>query len=321
MAMATGIARKFKDMLLALALSGEAALAQAALPILLSERADAPELLLMALHSRSSQVQSLAAAKIVSGGPDSQLMGHLLEVLPNLEEPVHSMISEYLGAGGFDRYWRNYNRLDGEVRQQAGAALQKLDGRLADHLAARLFSPEVSEQLQAVQMVRQLGMVDRFGNTLCQLARHAGRTIRSAAAMALADVKTFDARSTLARCLHDDDERVQANAVEALAAGGGAASIVADKMDSAHNRTRANAIKWLLEAGHPAGPKALTAMLTDTRAAHRLSALWVVKMLRYAGASTVLDQLAIRDTDAKVRARAASVRRLLDMPQTQEAGA
>jgi HEAT repeat protein len=139
--------------------------------------------------------------------------------------------------------------------------------------------------------------------------------------MALADVKTFDARSTLARCLHDDDERVQANAVEALAAGGGAASIVADKMDSAHNRTRANAIKWLLEAGHPAGPKALTAMLTDTRAAHRLSALWVVKMLRYAGASTVLDQLAIRDTDAKVRARAASVRRLLDMPQTQEAGA
>lgn len=318
LAMATGIARKFKDMLLALALSGEPALAQAALPIVFTERPDASELLLMALHSRSPQVQSVAAARIISGGADSQLIGHLLEVMPNLDEPVRGMISQFLGAGGFDRYWRSYKQLDGDVRQRAGAALQKLDGRLAEHIAGRLVSRDVSEQLQAVQMVRQLGMVDRFGNTLCQLARHANRTIRSAAVIALSDVKGFDARSTLARCLHDEDGRVQANAVEALAAQGGDASIVADKIDSDHNRTRANAIKWLVEADHPSGRTALMAMLNDTRVAHRLSALWVVKILRYMPATTLLDQIAVRDIEPKVRARAASVRRLLQMPQPQE---
>ncbi len=77
-------------------------------------------------------------------------------------------------------------------------------------------------------------------------------------------------------------------------------------------------IKWLIESGHPQGRPALAAMLGDTRAAHRISALWVVKVLRYGPAATILDQLAARDGDPKVRARAATIRRLLQINQPQE---
>jgi hypothetical protein len=318
LAMACGIARKLKDMLLALALSGEATLAQAALPIVFAERGDSPQLLLMALHSRNAQVQSVAAAKIMSDGADTQLMHHLMDVMPSLEEPVRTLVSQFLGAGGFERYWQNYKRLDQDLRQRAGAALQKLDVHLVDHLAGRLVGRDVSDQLQAVQMVWQLRLVDRFGDTLCQLARYANRTVRAAAVMALRDLKSFDARSTLARCLHDEDDRVQANAIEALAAQGGDASIVLDKIDSPHCRTRANTIKWLLQARHGRGPKAMSSMLTDPRSAHRLSALWVVKVLRYAPAMPLLEQMSLRDAEAKVRARAAGIRRLLAIDQKQE---
>ncbi len=198
LAMACGIARKFKDTLLTLALSGEPALAQAAMPFVFAQRPDESQMLLMALHSRSKEVQSLAASKIISGAPDSTLTQHLLEVMPQLDESIRGMVGQYVAIGGFDRYWKSYNRLDIDTRQRAGSALLKLDGRLADHLAARLMGRDVSEQHQAVQMVRQLNMVDRFGNILCQLARHANKNVRSAAVAALMLVKTFDARSTLA---------------------------------------------------------------------------------------------------------------------------
>ena len=275
--------------------------------LLLASRLDTAELVLMGLHCRSGDVRAIAIARIMSGGADANITEHLLDVLPSLGEVDQNMVGQYLAAVSFQRYWHSYKKLSPEIRRQAGMALLKLDGRVADHLAGRLAGRDVNGQLQATQMVQQLDLANRFGESLVNLARRGHKVVRSAAAMTLGDVDDYAAASTLARCLDDEDPRVQANAVEALAKKQGQASAVLDKADSPHNRVRGNAIHWLINAGHEQGPMALAAMLTDRRPMHRISALWVVKDLEYAQAITILQQLAATDSDAKVRARAATI--------------
>ena len=309
--MTCGIPQNLKDTLLGLALTGEESAAKAALPFVLGARQHATELVLMALHSQHAEVQSVAAARIIAGGGNTNLTEHLLESLPRLAEPVRGMVSQFLAADSFERYWRSFKHLGTDVRAAAGQALLKLDKRVVDLLAGRLIGRDVTQQLQAVQMVRQLKMSRHFENSLCQLARHGDKMVRSAAVVALGEVDTFGARSTLARCLHDSDSRVQANAVEALAASGGDPSGVLDKAGSENNRVRGNAILWLLQAHHAQGDMALASMLTDGRTPHRISALWVVRKLRHAPAAAILDRMALNDMDAKVRARAATVLREL----------
>ena len=67
------------------------------------------------------------------------------------------------------------------------------------------------------------------------------------------------------------------------------------------------------------GPLALATMLTDSRPAHRISALWVARTLRYAPAADLLNRLATGDPDPKVRARAATALAELQEAATQGA--
>ena len=304
--MACGISAKLRQTLLGVALSGEASLARAALPLVFTVGKDPVELLLMALHGPHKDVRSVAAARIIAGGVDVNLTEHLLESLSRLDEPVRTMVGQFLAADNFQRYWRSYKRLDGPVRVAAGKALLKLDRRVVDLLAGRLVGRDVNDQLQAVQMSRQMKISGRFANSLCRLACRAPAMVRSAAAAALGEVEGFDSCSTLARCLGDADPRVQANAVEALANLGADPSAALDKINSPHNRVRANVVLWLLKRQHPQGPMALAAMLTDSLPAHRISALWVVRTLAYAPATALLRRLATGDSETRIRARAAS---------------
>ena len=279
---------------------------------------DSTELVLMALHSRYADLQAAGAARIIAGGADARLTEHLLGTLGRMAKPTGGILGQYLAADSFGRYWRCYKRLGEGVRTAAGKALLKLDRHVAVHLAGRLVGRDVNDQVQATQMVRQIGLADQFADSLCRLARQGDRVVRSAAAAALGDAKGYDPCSTLVRCMGDADSRVQANAVEALARMGGDSSSAMDKVTSRHNRVRANAIKWLLETGNRQGEMALAAMLTDHRPAHRASALWVVRTLHHLPADTILRRLALEDEDTKIRARAASTLRSLHAVPAEE---
>ena len=316
--MACGISVKLKEALFSIALAGEAQTARTAMSLLLASRLDTADLVLMGLHCRCSLVRAVAVSRIMACGADANVTEHLLEVLPALGDADQNILGQYLAAVSFQRYWQVYKKLDPEIRKRAGMALLKLDGRVADHLAGRLIGRDVNGQLQATQMVQQLNLAGRFSESLARLARQGHKVVRSAAAMTLGDVDDFNAARTLARCLDDEDPRVQANSVEALAKRGGEASAVLDKADSPHNRVRANAVHWLINADHEQGPMALAAMLTDRRPMHRISALWVVKDLEYAPAVTLLHQLATLDPDTKVRARAATIAQQIRQGQTME---
>jgi len=318
--LACGIAAKLRRTLIGQALAGPQPAALTAAPYALDGPESSPETILLALHCPHKDVQAAAAARILAAGIDGHMTQHLLKSLPALAEPVQAVVGQYLAARSFDRYWHSYSRLGQEVRAAAGRALLKLDARVVDLLAGRLAGSDVNEQMQAIQLIRQLSMADRYAAQLARMARSGDRMVRSGAVAALGVVNAFDARSTLARCLDDEDMRVQANAIEALERAGCEPSTVLDKLDSPNNRVRANAIKWLVQADHSQGAMALADMLTDPRASHRISATWVVKVLNYRPAAALVRRLAKNDPDTQVRARMATATLSLDTPTAQEAG-
>lgn len=316
--LACGVAESLRATLLGLSLGGERPLAEVAMAIVLAERPDDAELVLLGLHSRHPNVQLMATGRLLAAGADAKLGQHLLSALPKLDEPVRTILGQFLAADGFEKYWRSYQRLQPPLQQAAGRALLKLDGSFTDLLLARLLGRDVRQQLQAVQVVRQLQLGDEFEPLLCRAARRGTKLVRAAAVSALSVCRGFEVRATLARALHDPDPRVQANAIESLAEHGGDPSPVMDKLHSTHGRVRANAVKWLLQTYHPQGSAALASMLADSRSAHRLSGLWVVRTLRHLPAVAMLERIALGDPDAKVRARAATILRQFRIPAIVE---
>ncbi len=121
----------------------------------------------------------------------------------------------------------------------------------------------------------------------------------------------------LRQALNDADARVQANAIEALDAldQPDRGRWVAEKMASPDGRVRANAIRSCLRAEMYQAAEALLDMLDAESAAHRISALWVVEMLKLRTLRTRVRELMEHDSDQGVRARARRV-----LPRLGEGG-
>jgi len=115
----------------------------------------------------------------------------------------------------------------------------------------------------------------------------------------------------LRRAIEDTDERVQANAVEALALldEKECRRWVEPKLASAHGRVKGNAVQALLRLEMREAGDALLAMLDDPARGHRISGLWVVERLRLRTVVQRVERLSREDPDPQVRRRAARVLR------------
>ena len=125
----------------------------------------------------------------------------------------------------------------------------------------------------------------------------------------LADLPGPTTHRILYAAVNDPDERVQANAVEALDRLDMEDRIphTVPKLESPNGRVRASAVKSLLRAELPQAGEALLDMLEDSSPAHRLSALWVIEGL---GSQAVLPRVVDMgrdDPDERVRKRARHV--------------
>ena len=121
----------------------------------------------------------------------------------------------------------------------------------------------------------------------------------------------------------DQDERVQANAIEALEVldSEDRRRCTEPKLESPNSRVRANAVKSLLRAElHQAG-EILLDMLEDSSPAHRLSALWVVERLELRAVAGRLLDISQNDPDQRVKRRAARVSRGLAGEKGNHGGA
>jgi hypothetical protein len=206
---------------------------------------------------------------------------------------------------------------------------------------SRVAAIQSARALQIVAHVELelLGILDRSGrvSTLSEADRASELRVAATAAAALGDSPTPTAEHALFRCLDHADNRVRANALDALirrsrragALGSAehplAPTIVELKFDD-HHRVRAAATRGhtlsLLRLPSPNLPLApivepISAMLGDDRPPHRLSALWLTERLAPAlgpdwhsvniaqSLWNETDRLTREDADPTIRERAA----------------
>jgi hypothetical protein len=106
---------------------------------------------------------------------------------------------------------------------------------------------------------------------------------------------------------------VRANALEAIARRDADAPVVRTWVRNDTPRARGNAVRArLMLAGDPAGAESLESMLSDDRRGHRLSGLWVAERAGLTSVSERVAEIARRESEPRVRARAKRcARRLL----------
>ncbi len=210
------------------------------------------------------------------------------------------------------------------------------DGFIA-RLRERIGGGTAEETVRAIMLARRMRLAGRVELELLTVVSRAASEAPSVATavMALAEVATAASSAAVGACVRHVDDRVRANAVEALVrrarhgcgevgAEGLEAVLMELRADSGH-RARANAVRGLLlgagaqhapDAG--AGATALAAILEDPRAGHRLAGVWLSERLVTEDLGARWDDLVGRiaelvrsDADAAVRRRAQRCARLL----------
>ncbi len=260
------------------------------------------------------------------GGPQfaSGAWKHRAEVAALLGRSPHAAVRE-LGAAERDR-------LDPFACTPAGrVAARRFYERdpVGFVRAARERLGDASRVLDAVMLVRAMGLAARFEMDLAALATtDPDDRVRATAVAALGSVDSEPARRIVRASLNAPDQRVRSNAVEAVAADD---AVLLEYKDDRSHRVRASAVRRVLnrpveEAGGRArefAAEALARMLGDDRTEHRLSGAWAAERVLLPERRAVLGagwrpavrrvlDAAEHDHDARVRLRAARCARRLE---------
>lgn len=189
--------------------------------------------------------------------------------------------------------------------------LDRAPDTLRDALHDRLADP--SHAVGALSLIRRLGIAPWFREQLLELLVQSDpRTTASSALLLARATSSADAQAAraLAALLAHDDDRVRANAVEALG------ELCPDRVglhaftSDDTPRVRGNAVRHAVH--HLGFTEPLVTMLRDSRMPHRRSALWVVWRTRPESAASSIAQLAANEPDPTLRAKAReTARRLL----------
>jgi len=207
-----------------------------------------------------------------------------------------------------------------QLFDKAGTASDALRKTLLSHAAqvAPLLRQSLAyaasaDRCKTMRVIRALGMTSSLAETIYRLASDAGATVRGTAVSLLVDIKSAPASRIVRRAVNDPDPRVQANALEVLDQweDPDRLAIAIPKLDAAHNRVRAVAIRTLLPLEVERAGGDLLEMLNHTSRRHRMSALWVVERLKLRSLAPRVFLLAEEDSDSRVRRRAADLNKWL----------
>lgn len=241
----------------------------------------------------------------------------LIRLLESPHPDLRRMAERELSNLGFAHLWNQWETLSPGMRQTAGAALIKIDRQFHRQLAERMHSDHPGERLRAVMIARQLKQETYFEPQLLKLIKDGDEKVVSAAAAAMGNIPDSPrAVEALRGSLAHPDDRVRSNAVESLAALDkleGASELLHQIAQGRGHRSRAAAIKALLALPMSQALPALSAMLVDSDARHRISALWLVEEMGMIDSARRVAAMASGDADPQVRRRAVRViRRLAD---------
>lgn len=242
-----------------------------------------------------------------------ELMPILGQVLNSRHEALRKIASRHLSPLGFARLWDSWSTMSQSRRLAAGRALIKIDPQFHRQLGLKLARPDQRDRLRALAIIRELNQGAFFEHDLSQLLHHHDEKVASAAARALGSVDSDSAIDSLEQALDHHDSRVRANAVEALSQAKSTKHVkrLISMTESEDNRPRANAIGALMQMRTDQAVQALKQMLADHRAAHRVSALWLVNELGLLEMARQVAEMSISDEDQKVKRQATEVTREL----------
>ncbi|MEM1213011.1 MAG: HEAT repeat domain-containing protein [Planctomycetota bacterium] len=262
------------------------------------------------LHDHRRNPTAAPAADPHAPNPYAELLARLV----NSPHPdIAQRASNALGPIAFDRLWSNWPRLTLRQRLAAGRALLRAHPDPYRPLAQHLASPRKPQRLRALNIIATLGQADLFEPALLRLADHPDASVAASAIRALGSATSSAAQQRLLTALDHADPRVRANAIEALALADPAhrdapptdtLTRIATHDD---NRPRANAIAALARLGITEHTQLLDGMLRDPRAAHRLSALWLIDHLDRLDLATTAAEAAVSDPDPTVRLKAKQI--------------
>lgn len=204
--------------------------------------------------------------------------------------------------------------------------LERDPGGVVDELGRGIETGAGEACVRAMMCLRRMGLHAHARDRLINVVA-AGRDAAcvATAVATLGELRSPEAEQVLADALGADDARVRANAVEALGGRGGVGAPWAGRLadikplqDDPHHRVRANALRALIAGSPEAGPEgagSLGTMLTDSRPMHRLAGVWAAQRTmtgrgrsrfggRWAEIAALVDELAARDPEERVRLRA-----------------
>lgn len=240
--------------------------------------------------------------------PDiTKVLAHLI----NSPDPgVQKIAGKRLVPVAFPRLWESWPRLNQTQRLAAGRALIKIDPGFHASLHDKLATLDSANKLRALSIIGELNQGLLLQDTLFRLCRDSDPKVVSAAVKALGSADPARALPIIEAALEHEDDRVRANAVEALAqldASRHADVLASMATEREANRARANAIQALMQMRTGEALGALSRMLNDSRKEHRASALWLVETMGVAEVARDVAEMSITEPDPKVRMKAGAV--------------
>lgn len=242
-----------------------------------------------ALDDPADEVKMAAARTIIGIDPPNKAR-LLMPLLNAPSEEVRRMAMREVASASFDRYLRSFDKLDPATREAAARALAKIDARILERLTDEIHALDPERRLRALRVVDYVDAETDLRDNLMQLLNDPDRRVRATAIKIVQLSGSADGMRLLVAALGDPDRRVRANAVEAFEDSGDSACIplLRPYLRDPDNRVRANVAKALWTLGSEEGKVALAGMLKNPEENMRLSAVWAIGEIQFAGAVDLL---------------------------------
>jgi len=260
------------------------------------------------------RIARIAAARLMSRGDSrARFADHAVEITRAASRSAAMLATPAAASRDPRVLFDRIKELSPSARNAAARTLYvRSRGAFVVALRDSLENSSVEARMAAVELARRLAIEHEIELELLLQAASSDARIAATATAALAGTRSEAADRALRLALRHPDARVRANALEAglTRIGSPSEMPIEPHLESPHARLRANALlAWLRT--HAGELDRFEQMVSDPRAAHRISAAWVAGRLRCSGLRPRVLELGACDPDPTVRRRAVRAARLL----------
>lgn len=173
------------------------------------------ELLATALNDESPKVVAAVAVQLRRHQHPEALM-QLVSLLSHPAAEVIQAAQESLGEFSLDIYSDIYRKMSPEERSRAGRLVGLADPRAIDAVTADLRAAAVNRRLEALDLIEEMGIVDRVVDQVIEALKDRDTGVRSEAARVLASSEQPQVVEALGSALSDRHAGVRAAAEASL---------------------------------------------------------------------------------------------------------